>query len=237
MNHIQQMHGHSHTRSEEQRVPFWVRYYDLVVNLVTLGRTAAVHRGTVSLAKLRPGDAVLDVGCGTGKLAIEIEHTIGSEGKVVGVDVEPAMVVQAQRRATNNHSRSRFEVASIEQIPCADSTFDVVFSTLMYHHLTEAQARVGIPRSVARHETGRAICAGRYQPEQAQRPYLAAGPQPACSRGLRTQGGRRSHAGHRLHDCRGWRAPVTPALLRHRSKDVEVKETGHKLRLSHLCPV
>ena len=116
---------------------------DMVTNLVTLGRTRSIHRETLSLAGLRPGDSVLDVGCGTGALALEAECVVGPEGTVVGLDVEPAMIEQARRRAGKVQSRVRFELASIERIPLADGAFDVAFSTLMVHHLTEAQKRAG----------------------------------------------------------------------------------------------
>lgn len=145
MNHIHRLHGHLQSDSHEieNRAPFWVRHYDLVVNLVTLGRTRAVHKQTLALVELNPGDAVLDVGCGTGALALEVERAAVPGGTIVGVDVEPAMIEQAQRRADKDQSGVHFEIASIEQIPYADETFDLAFSTLMYHHLTDAQRDAG----------------------------------------------------------------------------------------------
>ena len=91
MNLIQRIHGHGHSQKKGERethssaAPFWVRHYDLVVNLVTLGRTAAVHRGTPSLVELRPGDAVLDVGCGTGATLGFIQQRLPV--RAVGVDL------------------------------------------------------------------------------------------------------------------------------------------------------
>ena len=93
MNVIQRMH--SDARSDEgtpvhkstgNSAPFWVRHYDMVVNLVTLGRPGVIHQQTVALADLRPGDAVLDVGCGTGALLLEAETVVGPEGVLVGLD-------------------------------------------------------------------------------------------------------------------------------------------------------
>jgi ubiquinone/menaquinone biosynthesis C-methylase UbiE len=98
----------------------------------------------LSLADLRPGDSVLDMGCGTGVLLLEAERIVGPEGTVVGLDVEPAMIEQARRRASHNHSRASFEVAPIDQIPYPDSSFDVAFSTLVYHHLTDTQKKEGL---------------------------------------------------------------------------------------------
>jgi len=151
MNLIERIHGrtHAHKHPHENEpvahdAPFWVRHYDTVVNLVTLGRTRTVHRRTLSLADLHPGDAVLDVGCGTGILLQEAEKVVGPDGTAVGLDVEPEMIRQARRRAGKNDSQATFGVASIEQIPYPNNSFDVAFSTLMYHHLSEEAKGAGM---------------------------------------------------------------------------------------------
>jgi hypothetical protein len=83
MTLIQRIHSHGqpgeamHARvSSTNRPPFWVRHYDLVVNLISLGRTNAIHRETLALVDLNPGDAVLDVGCETGALVMEAESIL-----------------------------------------------------------------------------------------------------------------------------------------------------------------
>jgi ubiquinone/menaquinone biosynthesis C-methylase UbiE len=150
VNLIQRIHGHrqshihDHNAAHSQDAPFWVRYYDIVVNLITLGRTKAIHRQTVSLAGLRPGDSVLDIGCGTGILLLEAERVVGPDGTVVGLDLQPAMIKQARRRASDNNSRATFEIASIDKIRCPEGSFDVAFSTLIYHHLTDTQRTEGL---------------------------------------------------------------------------------------------
>ncbi|MCA9927932.1 MAG: class I SAM-dependent methyltransferase, partial [Anaerolineales bacterium] len=95
MNLIQKIHGHDHKhdhthddRSHTHNAPFWVRYYDAIVGLVTLGRTRKMHQSTIRLANLQPGEAILDVGCGTGKLIFAAEKVVGVAGTAVGIDVE-----------------------------------------------------------------------------------------------------------------------------------------------------
>ncbi len=138
MNLIKHVHGDPVT-DDQETVPFWVRHYDTIVNLITLGRSDAIHRQTVGLVDVQDGDAVLDVGCGTGRLLLTAEEIVGSTGTLVGLDVEPAMVEQAKQRAEDAASRALFEVASVDRIPYGDAGFDIVFNTLVYHHLTEQQ--------------------------------------------------------------------------------------------------
>src|SRR6266508_1068991 len=73
--------------------------YDLQVWLLTLGRDRAFRRKIAALARLREGDAVLDLGCGTGSLAIEAKRLVGPTGAVKGVDPSPEMIARAVVKA------------------------------------------------------------------------------------------------------------------------------------------
>src|ERR1700687_2708919 len=74
--------------------------YDLFVWLVSLGR-GQVYRGrALDLAYLKPGESVLDIGCGTGTLAIAAKQRVGPTGRVHGIDASPEMIARAIREAT-----------------------------------------------------------------------------------------------------------------------------------------
>jgi len=151
MNLIQRIHGntqpdpHSHgNETHSHNPPFWVRHYDTIVNVITLGKIKSTHQQTAVLANLQPGQAVLDIGCGTGALLMEVEKIIGAQGTAVGLDIEPAMIEQARRRAAKNHSHATFDVASIDNIPYPDNTFDAAIQSLVFHHLTDTQKEAGL---------------------------------------------------------------------------------------------
>lgn len=111
------------------------RFYDLMVWLLTLGRERPFRERLLELARLGPGEAVLDVGCGTGTLAIAAKRRVGPSGIVHGIDASPEMIARATRKAARAGVDVTFRTAIIETLPFPDRQFDVVFSTMMLHHL------------------------------------------------------------------------------------------------------
>jgi SAM-dependent methyltransferase len=78
----------------------------------------------VELAAPRPGEACLDVGCGTGLVANAMAEPVGPEGQVVGVDVSEGMLSLARERSLPNTS---FYQATVDpHLPFRDDTFDLV---------------------------------------------------------------------------------------------------------------
>jgi ubiquinone/menaquinone biosynthesis C-methylase UbiE len=117
------------------RVLHWAALYDLVVWFLTHGRARAFHEKLAGLAHLVPGESVLDVGCGTGSLAMVAKRQVGAAGRVFGIDASPEMITRATSKAAGAGIDVRFQQALAEALPFPDAQFDVVLSTLMLHHL------------------------------------------------------------------------------------------------------
>jgi ubiquinone/menaquinone biosynthesis C-methylase UbiE len=117
------------------RVLHWTAGYDLLVWLLTHGRNRAFRERLVDLGRLAAGESVLDVGCGTGSLAIVAKRHVGASGNVVGIDASPEMIARARAKALRSGIDVSFKSAVAETLPFPDAQFDVVFSTLMLHHL------------------------------------------------------------------------------------------------------
>jgi hypothetical protein len=109
--------------------------YDLLVRLLTFGRERELRDRMLRPASLQPGEAVLDVACGTGTFAIAAKRQVGPEGHVVGMDASEAMVARASRKAHRARLGMTFLTGTAQSLPFDEGHFDVVTGTLMLHHL------------------------------------------------------------------------------------------------------
>ena len=78
---------------------------------------------------------MLDMGCGTGSLAIAAKHRVGPSGTVQGIDASEEMIARARRKATKAGVNVAFTTGIVEALPFPNDQFDAVLSTLMLHHL------------------------------------------------------------------------------------------------------
>jgi SAM-dependent methyltransferase len=109
-------------------------FYDVVHYVFGL---RSIHQEMITLAGLRDGHRVLDVGCGTGNL-------LRSTGKrypivdLVGLDPDSKALARAGRKTRRAGLAVRLDCGFAQELPYSDDSFDRVFSSLMLHHLDSA---------------------------------------------------------------------------------------------------
>ncbi len=104
--------------------------YDLMNSAMTAGMHHRWREKAVDRASLGPGDAALDVACGTGDLTLELQRRVGPEGHVVGSDFSERMLDLARDKATSRRGElgaaPLFEWGDALELPYDDASFDAV---------------------------------------------------------------------------------------------------------------
>jgi ubiquinone/menaquinone biosynthesis C-methylase UbiE len=116
------------------------RRYDLGIRLLSLGRSERVR---VRMAELmEAGERVLDVGCGTGSLALRCAER---GGRVTGIDISPRMLDVAREKIAAAGLGDRVELREMSAIDLDETfpeeSFDVVMSSLVFSELSEDEQR------------------------------------------------------------------------------------------------
>lgn len=126
------------------------------------------YEAAVGALGLRPGDAVLDAGCGTGRALPALRAAVGPQGTVIGADLTPEMLEQAVR--AGRHLSARLLLADVSGLPLRSGSLDAVFGAGLISHLAEPEedlrelARVVRPGGLLAlfHPIGRAALAARH---------------------------------------------------------------------------
>jgi ubiquinone/menaquinone biosynthesis C-methylase UbiE len=122
------------------------RLYDPVVRATT--REGRFKQLLVEQAAPAAGQRILDLGCGTGTLAIQVKkREPGAE--LVGLDADPEMLAQARAKAERDGIELRLAEGMSDELPFEDASFDRVLSTLFFHHL-DPEPKRRTAREIAR---------------------------------------------------------------------------------------
>jgi ubiquinone/menaquinone biosynthesis C-methylase UbiE len=125
------------TNTDQEYIPalsyrFLTPFYDFVQKYIV--RDLRYKTRLIEQANIRPGQHVLDLGCGTGTLAILVKQ-IQSSAEVVGLDADPDMLKVAKYKSAQQKAPVQFDVGFTNKLPYPDASFDRILSSIMIHHL------------------------------------------------------------------------------------------------------
>lgn len=121
------------------------RFYDLVTRLSGLN---GLFQEMIKQADVRPGQRVLDVGCGTGNLLLTLARRHPGV-ELAGLDPDARMLARAQRKARRAGVAVSWQRGFGQELPYPDGSLDRVFSSAMLHHL-DPQAKDALLAEVRR---------------------------------------------------------------------------------------
>lgn len=126
--------------SLEWQTGIWNQMSDLYLREIDR-RFVPVVDAVMARARIKPGEEVLDIGTGTGAVAVRAARAAGSKGSVVGLDISRDMLRLAERTAANaGLGNVRFREGRAEAIPAQASSFDVVLASLSLMYVIDRGA-------------------------------------------------------------------------------------------------
>lgn len=111
--------------------------YDPLTRLLAI---PAAHARLADAADLAAGQRVLEIGCGTGNLALLVKRRHPG-ATVVGLDPDPRALARATRKAARAGLAVQWDRGFADELPYPDGSVDRVLSALMFHHLEPAGRR------------------------------------------------------------------------------------------------
>jgi demethylmenaquinone methyltransferase/2-methoxy-6-polyprenyl-1,4-benzoquinol methylase len=107
-------------------------HYDWITDAMSFGTGRSYRRDALLRLKVGPGTALLDVGCGTGVIALAAQQLVGTSGRVVAVDPSEGMLNEARRAGVRDARLGRGEA-----LPLGDNEFDVLTMGYALRHVED----------------------------------------------------------------------------------------------------
>jgi len=128
----------SSVRSKVEIGEWGARYYDILLNLLLVGRYLHFIKEVIEKMDIEPGQSILDLGSGTGRNDCLMAQKIGPQGKIVGLDISDEMIRRALKRCSQ-YANIGFKKERIELPLAYKEEFDKVFISFVLHGFEDEQ--------------------------------------------------------------------------------------------------
>lgn len=115
---------------------------------------------------IRPGERVLEVGCGPGVYTVEAARRLGDDGRLIAVDLQPGMVARAAERVRRSGlTNVEIHVADAHHLPLADASVDRAFLVGVLPEIPDPQGALAELRRVLRSDGVLSVAEGFFDPD------------------------------------------------------------------------
>jgi demethylmenaquinone methyltransferase/2-methoxy-6-polyprenyl-1,4-benzoquinol methylase len=114
--------------------------YDLLNSVTSFGLHRRWREAALRLTGLRPGDAALDVACGTGEFLFGLRRLVGPGGTVVGLDFSRGMLGRASQRLQKSGVRAALVLGDAERMPFRSECFQAVTTGFALRNFSDLEA-------------------------------------------------------------------------------------------------
>ncbi len=135
-------------RSKVEVKGFEARFYDQLLDLLTLGQYPRLLRKVFSQMSIAEGDSIIDLGSGTGRNACYMLKKAGRNARLVGLDINEDMIKKARKKCRDYPNAEFINMRIEEPIPF-ESEFDIAFISFVLHGF-EDYDRVKIVKNVSK---------------------------------------------------------------------------------------
>jgi len=120
---------------------FMARYYDIGLDIATLGSYLPFIKKVIRMAKIKPDDRILDLGAGTGRNACLMAKYLSEKGELIGVDISKDMIAQFEKRCAN-FPNVKIINRKINQTLPYKNDFNKVFISFVLHGFPQNARKV-----------------------------------------------------------------------------------------------
>ncbi len=144
-------------QSKVEVTGFEAKYYDLLMDILTLGKYRIFIKDAISDMKIERGDSILDFGAGTGRNALLMREFTGDEGKIVGLEIGEEMMEQF-RNNTKQYDNIILKEQRIDEPLEYENEFDIVFISFVLHGFIQEKRDIIISNAYKALKDGGRFC-------------------------------------------------------------------------------
>jgi len=120
------------TESKVEIHGFTARNYDLIMNIGSLGKYGRFIKDAIARMDIQPEDAILDLGCGTGRNSCLMASYLNEKGRIVGIDIGQEMIEQFEKNCAHLPNVTIINQRIEQPLPFTEE-FDKVFMSFVFH--------------------------------------------------------------------------------------------------------